>query len=192
MKWVQLCSSLNILWHCLSLGLEWKWTFASPVATAEFSKFAIECSTSTASSFRIWNSTIEIPSLQGALFIVKLPKAHLTSHSRMSCSRWMIIPSWLYGSWRSFLYSSSVYSCHLFLISSASSVYNMGDLGSVPGSSPWVGKFPGEGNGNLLQYTCLENPMDRGAWFPWGRKELDTTEWLHFHFHFLCILATSS
>jgi len=48
-----------------------------------------------------------------------LPKAHLTSHSRMSGSRWVITPSWLSGSW-SFLYSSSVYSCHLFLISSAS------------------------------------------------------------------------
>ena len=35
-----LCSSLNILWHCLSLELEWKLTFSSPVATAEFSKFA--------------------------------------------------------------------------------------------------------------------------------------------------------
>ena len=48
------------------------------------------------------------------------PKAHLTSHSRMSGSRWVIIPLWLSGSWRSFLYSSSVYSYHLFLISSAS------------------------------------------------------------------------
>ena len=38
-RWVKLCSSLSILWHCLSLGLEWKWTFSSPVATAEFSKF---------------------------------------------------------------------------------------------------------------------------------------------------------
>ena len=45
---------------------------------------------------------------------------YLTSHSRMSGSRWVIIPSWLSGSWRSFLYSSSVYSRHLFLISSAS------------------------------------------------------------------------
>ena len=49
-----------------------------------------------------------------------LLKAHLTSHSRMSGSRWVITPSWLSGLWRSFLYSSSVYSCHLFLISSAS------------------------------------------------------------------------
>ena len=39
-RWVQLCSSLNILWLCLSLELEWKLTFSSPVATAEFSKFA--------------------------------------------------------------------------------------------------------------------------------------------------------
>ena len=49
-----------------------------------------------------------------------LPKAHLTSHSKMSGSRWVITPSWLSGSWRSFLYSFSVYSCHFFLISSAS------------------------------------------------------------------------
>ena len=49
-----------------------------------------------------------------------LPKAHLTSYSRMSGSRWVIRPSWLSGSWRSFLYSSSEYSCHLFLIWSAS------------------------------------------------------------------------
>ena len=39
-RWVQLCSSLSILWHCLSLGLKWKLTFSSPMATAEFSKFA--------------------------------------------------------------------------------------------------------------------------------------------------------
>ena len=49
-----------------------------------------------------------------------LSKAHLTSHSRVSGSRWVITPSWLSGSWRSFLCSSYVYSWHLFLISSAS------------------------------------------------------------------------
>ena len=49
-----------------------------------------------------------------------LSKAHLTSHSRMSGSGWVITPSWLSGSWRSFMYSSSVYYFHLFLISSAS------------------------------------------------------------------------
>ena len=80
----------------------------------------IECSTFTASSFRIWNSSAGIPSPPLALFIVMLPKAHLTSHSRMSGSRWVIMPSSLSGSWRSFLYSASVYSCHLLLISSGS------------------------------------------------------------------------
>ena len=40
MRQLQLCASLNILWHCLSFGLGWKLTFSSPVATAEFSKFA--------------------------------------------------------------------------------------------------------------------------------------------------------
>ena len=39
-RWGQLCGSLSILWHCLSLGLEWKATFYSPAANAEFSKFA--------------------------------------------------------------------------------------------------------------------------------------------------------
>ena len=39
------------------------------------------------------------------------------------------------------------------------SAYNVGDLGSIPGS----GRSPGEGNGNPLQYSCLENPMDGGA-----------------------------
>ena len=40
------------------------------------------------------------------------------------------------------------------------SAYNSGDLGSMPGS----GRCPGEGNGNPLQYSCLENPMDRRSW----------------------------
>ena len=51
------------------------------------------------------------------------------------------------------------------------------DVGSIPG----LGGFPGEGNGNPLQYSCLENSMDTGAWGqrsyrPWGHKESDTIE----------------
>ena len=52
---------------------------------------------------------------------------------------------------------------------------SVGDRGLILGS----GRSPGEGNGNPLQYSCLENPMDRGAWWatsPWGHRELDTTE----------------
>ena len=41
------------------------------------------------------------------------------------------------------------------------SICNAGDPGLIPVS----GRFPGEGNGNPLQYSCLENPMDRGAWW---------------------------
>jgi len=40
------------------------------------------------------------------------------------------------------------------------SAYNAGDPSSIPG----LGRSPGEGNGNPLQYSCLENPMDRGGW----------------------------
>ena len=47
--------------------------------------------------FRIWNSSTWIPLPPLALFIVMLPKAHLTSHSRMSGSRWVITPLWLSG-----------------------------------------------------------------------------------------------
>ena len=57
-----------------------------------------ECSILTASSFRIWNSSTLIPSPPLILFIVMLLKAQLTSHSRMSGSRWVITPSWLSGS----------------------------------------------------------------------------------------------
>ena len=63
------------------------------------------------------------------------------------------------------------------------SAYNAGDSGSIPGSGR-----SGGGNGNPVQYSCLENPKDRGPWLqstgygPWGRKESDTTEQLHFLF----------
>ena len=113
---------MSILWHCLSLGLEWKRNFSSPMATAEFFKFADILSAALSqhhlSGFE--NSSTGIPSSPLALFVVMIPKAHLTSHSRMPGPRWVITPSWLSGSWRPFLYSSSVYSCHLFLISAAS------------------------------------------------------------------------
>ena len=55
---------------------------------------------------------------------------------------------------------------------------NAGDVREA-GSIPGLGGSPGEGKGNLLQYSCLENPMDEGAWWsysPWCCKELDMTE----------------
>ena len=55
------------------------------------------------------------------------------------------------------------------------SACHVGDLGSIPG----LGRSPGEGNVYSLQYSCLENSMDRGAWWGTvhgGHKESDTTE----------------
>ena len=62
----------------------------------------IECSTLTSSYFRILNSLAGAPSPPLTLFILMLPKANLTSHSRRSGSRWVIIPSWLSRSLRPF------------------------------------------------------------------------------------------
>ena len=66
----------------------------------------IECGTLIASSFRIWNSSAVIPSPPLALFVVILPKAHLTSHYRMSGSKWVTTTSQLSGSLKPFWYSS--------------------------------------------------------------------------------------
>ena len=51
------------------------------------------------------------------------------------------------------------------------------DVGSIPGS----GRFPGTGHGDPLQYSCLENPVDRGVWqvMVHGVMESDTTEYTH-------------
>ena len=112
-----------------------------------------------------------------------LPKAHLTSYSRMSGSRWVITPSWLSGSLRSFLCSSSVYSYHLFLIFWISLRYtyvqasqvglvvkklpaNAGDikdLGSIFGS----GRSPGGGHSHLSSILAWRIPWTEetsGLW----------------------------
>ena len=80
---MQLCSSLNILWHCLSLGLEWKLTFSSPVATAEFSKFSGILSAALSQHHLLGfrnSSSAGISSPPLALFIVMLPK-HTWPHT---------------------------------------------------------------------------------------------------------------
>ena len=71
---------------------------------------------------------------------------------------------------------------HFYLISDSdgkASAYNAGDPGSIPG----LERSSGEGNGNPLQYSCLKKSHGRRilvGYSPWGSKELDTTEWLHF------------
>ena len=115
-----------VVWAFFGIAFLWDWTEhrPSPVLWPLLSFPNLlaywVCSTLTAPSFRIWISSTGIPSPPLALSIVMLPKAHLTSHSRMSGCRWVITPLWLYGSWWYFLYTSYVSSCHLFWISSAS------------------------------------------------------------------------
>ena len=62
------------------------------------------------------------------------------------------------------------------------SACNAGDLGSIPGSE----RSPGEGNGNPLQYSCLKNPMDGGAWWATVHRVTKSgTQLSDFHFHAL-------
>ena len=73
------------------------------------------------------------------------------------------------------------------------SAYNAGDLGSIPR----LGRSSGEGNGNPLQYSCLEKSHGQRTlvgYSPWDPKELDTTKWLHFlsfTFHRLGVILST-
>ena len=59
-----------------------------------------------------------------------------------------------------------------------------GDLGLIPG----LGNSPGGGHGYPFQYSCLENPMDRGTWqgIPWGSKSQTRLKWLSMHTVYIC------
>ena len=62
------------------------------------------------------------------------------------------------------------------------STCNVGDLGSIPG----LGRYPGGGHGNPLQFSCLENPQGQrnlAGYNPWGHKELNVTERLSTHIY---------
>ena len=92
---VSVCDECNcaVVWTFFGIAFLWDWNEDSICTIC----WHTECSTFTASSFRIWNRSAGILSFPLALFIVMLPKAHLTSHSRMSGSRWVIAPSWFLG-----------------------------------------------------------------------------------------------
>ena len=114
-----------VLWAFFGIALLWdrneNWLFPVLWPLLSFPNLlAYGCGTFTASSFTILNNKGGIPSPPLALFVVMLLKDNLTSHPRMSGSRWVTTLSWLSASWRHFSFSSSVYSCHfstlLFII----------------------------------------------------------------------------
>ena len=99
------CSCV-VVWTFFGIALLWDWNenWPFPVLWPLLSfpnLLAYWMQHLAAASFSVWNSSTGIPSLPLALFIVMLPEVHLTLHSRMSGSRWGIIPLWLPGSWRS-------------------------------------------------------------------------------------------
>ena len=110
----------SVVWTVFGIAFLWDWNENCPFQSCGHCWvfqicWHIECSTFTALSFRIWNNS-GIPSPPLALFIVMLPKAHVTSHSRMSGSRWVITVLWLSGSLRSFLYNSLFNFLKIYLI----------------------------------------------------------------------------
>ena len=138
----------------------------------------VECSTFTASSFRIWNSSTEIPSPQLALFVVILSKAHLTLQSRMSpiiILNYKDIKIWKNNNYililfclvwkqkkkKRLVYTSRRLSCGLAVKNPPA---NAEDAGWIPGSET----SPGERQGKPLQNYCLGNLgniMDRWTWW---------------------------
>ena len=124
-----------VVWSLFHIVLFWDWNenWSFPVLWSLLSFpicWHIKCSTLIASYFRIRNNSAGLLSPLLALFVVTLPKAHLTSHSRVFSCRWVTTPFQLCGSLWLFLYHSFVYSCHLFLISSASLSFHSGNYDS--------------------------------------------------------------
>ena len=115
-------------------------------------------------------------SLQKAIIHQRCEKSWLTKQgaSLLECSirtqiSWFIIFCWIL---------CSQVLCLSGCSDSKASACNSRDLGSIPG----LGRSPGEGNGNPLQYSCLENPQGLRSlvgYSPWRHKEPDTTERLH-------------
>ena len=118
----------TVVWTFSSTSFLWEWNENWPFSLSHCSVFQIcwhiKCSTLTVSSLRNWNSSAGIPSPPLALFAVMLPKAHLTSHSRMSgSSEWSHHRGYL-GHWHDFSifmaeYYSVVYMYHIIFTHSS-------------------------------------------------------------------------
>ena len=104
----------TVVWRFFGIALLWNWNENWPflvlwplLSFPNLLAYWVQCFSSIIfKDLSIWNSSTGIPLPPLPLFIVMLPKAPLTLHSKMSGSRFVITPSWLSELWRSFLYSS--------------------------------------------------------------------------------------
>ena len=132
------------------------------------------------------------PSLTGFRSLLKLTSIEsvMPSNHLILC-RPLLLPPSIFPSIRVFSNESALsirwpkdWSLYTYIYTnprwcSAAGVGNVGDAGSIPG----LGRSPRGGNGNLLQYSCLENPRSLEVYSPWGHKELDTTERRDMHIY---------
>ena len=112
------------------------------------------------------NTTVQKHQFFGAqLSLVQLSHPYITTGKTITLTRWTFVVKVMSLLFNMLLHLDTSYKWNhvvFFLLWLAYfSACNAGDLGSIPGS----GKFPGEGNGNPLQYSCLENSIDGGAWW---------------------------
>ena len=130
---MQLCISLNIFGIVLLWDWNENWPFPVLWPLLSFPDLlAYWVQHFNNISFRIWNRSAGILSPSLVLLVVMLPEAHLTSHSMLTGSRWVITLSWLSRSLRPFLYSSSVN--YLIITSHSSDMHPWGKFSPIIGS----------------------------------------------------------
>ena len=121
-------------------------------------------------------------------FIGSTGNNHWTTREIPVVSQWLLVTVFFFFFSSSFIQNSRVLRRCLYVIillfklnPNGSEVKippaNAGDLGSIPGS----GRSPGEGNGNPLQYSWLENPKDRGTWWATVHRAAKSQIWLSTH-----------
>ena len=163
---MQLCKSLNILWHCPSLVLEWKLTFSSLVATEEFSKFA-----------GIVSAALSQHHLFGCFWTVVLEK---TLESPLDYKEIQPVHPKGYQSWTSLeeLMLKLKHQCFSHLIWRTDSFEKTLMLGKIEGRRR-RGRQRMRWLDGITTDMHLSKPgemvKDREAWCPWGRKEEDMT-----------------
>ena len=125
-------------------------------------------------TFRIWTVYSLLEERQK--FILLTLFETFPSYSSVFSREIMIVPVGHHDA----IITKSKWHISWFSLEVKASPCNVGDLGSIPG----LGRSPGGGHGNPLQYSCLENPHGQRSlvgYSLWGHKESETTEWLSIH-----------